>query len=103
MIQVRLKNRPLAVLRFKPVGKPRFADLSGVSLRSIEERAAHELLRDGAPALDDAATAEIGDQGPEYAAAINAVVVVESTVLGGQHGCYQRVRHLFERHRDAVL
>jgi hypothetical protein len=31
------------------------------------------------------------------------MVFVEAAVLGGQHGRHQRRRHLFERHRDAVL
>ena len=86
VVQVGLQNRPLAVLRFEPVREPGFADLAAVGLRAIEERAAHELLRDGAAALDDAATAEVGDHRPEDAAAVNAVVVVEAAILGGQHG-----------------
>src|SRR5688500_2490384 len=103
MIHVGLKYGPLAVLRFEPVRQPGLADLAGVGLRAIEEGAADELLGDGAAALDDSPAAEVGDHGTEDAAAINAVVLIEAAILGGDHGGHQRVRHLLERHRYAVL
>ncbi len=54
-------------------------------------------------ALDHAAGARVGDDGAERAGDVDAEMLVEAPVLGGEHRLDQMVGQLIERHRMAVL
>ena len=56
-IQVRLEDGALRVALLEPPRQNRFLDLAGVVLLAIEQNRSHQLLRDGAAALDDLAGA----------------------------------------------
>ncbi len=60
------------------------------------ERAAHVLHGDGGGALLDAAGGVVGDEGAHDAAVVDAVVLVEPRVLGGDHGLLHDGRDLVE-------
>ncbi len=88
---------------FEPQGEERLIHLAFDGALVAQKQVLGELLGDRGAALDDAAGARIGDEGAERAAEVDAEMLVEAPVLGGEHGLDQMVRQFVERHRMAVL
>ena len=103
MVQVRLQDGFLAEFLFEAMREPGFAEFPVVGPRSIEHVGANKLLRDRAGALDDAAAPEVRDHRGADTPQIDAVMLVETPILGGQHSRLKRLRHFLEYHRNPVL
>ncbi len=84
-------------------GEHRLAELARVGAFVADVGVLHELLGDRGAALDDAAGAEVLDQGAGHALEVDAVVRVEALVLHGHGGLLHDVRDLVAGHEDAVL
>ena len=89
--------------RFEPQGEERLLHLALDGALVAQEQVLGELLGDRGAALDDAAGARIGHDGAERAGDVDAEMLVEAPVLGGEHGLDQVVGQFVERHRMAVL
>ena len=79
-----------------------------MTLRSIvrsfaQEQVLGELLRDRGAALHDAAGARVGDQRADGAGEVDAEMLVEAPILGGEHRLDQVIGQLLERDRVVVL
>ena len=81
----------------------RFLDLAGGGLLGREVRLLHVLLGDGGAALADALAPDVAVRGPGDAHGVDAAVLEEVPVLGGQHGVAQHRRDLVVGDQDAVL
>ena len=81
----------------------RFLDLALDGALVRQEQVLGELLRERGAALHDAAGARIGDQRAHGAGDVDAEMLVEAPVLGGEHRLDQVVGELVERHRVVVL
>ena len=68
-----------------------------------DEQLLGQLLRDGAPALDDAATFQVIEGGPRNRQVVQTVVVIEGPILDGDRGFEHQRRHRAERHDDSVI
>ena len=62
-----------------------------------------DLLGDGAPSLDDAAGQEILPGGPQDRDQVDAAMLEEVGVFGGDEGLDQPARHARHRHDDPPL
>ena len=62
-----------------------------------------QLLRNGAPALNDAATFQVVDSSPRNRQQVETVVVVEGPILDGDR-CFEHHRgHRTKRHHDSMI
>src|SRR4029078_9173358 len=68
----------------------------------LQEAVVRHLHRDRAEALTDAARAEITQNRAEDAAPVEAVVVVEAAILGGDESVAYLLRHCGNRYVDAA-
>ena len=64
-------------------GERRFEELAPDRLLARQVRVLDELLRDRRAALHDAAMRDVGPERPRHAAHVDAAVLVEALVLGG--------------------
>src|SRR5271155_4327936 len=90
-------------MRLEPAGEKRLIDLALDGALVRQEQVLGELLGDSGSALHDTASPRVGHQRAERAVEVDAVVLVETAILGGEHGLDQMVRHLLERYRIVVL
>ena len=98
-VEVELEDLVLGEARFEPQGEERLLDLALDGALVAQEQVLGELLGDRGAALDDAAGARIGHDGAERAGDVDAEMLVEAPVLGGEHGLDQMVGQFVERHR----
>ena len=101
-VEVELQNLVLGQARFQPHRQEGFLDLAVERALVRQKQVLGELLRQRRAALHDAAGARIGDQRAHGAADIDAEMLVEAPVLGGEHRLDQIVGELVERHRVVV-
>ena len=85
----------------EPQRQQRLADFAADAALRREEDVLGELLGDGAAALGEMAGAQIGEPGAQKADRIDAEMLVEAPVFGGDDGLRQIGRHLLQRQRLA--
>ena len=83
-------------------GKEGFLDLALDGALVGEEQVLGQLLGDGRAALHDGIGAHVFRHGARQAEEIDAEMVEEAAVLGGEHGLDDVVRHLVDRHGIAL-
>ena len=102
-VEVELENLVLGQPRLQPGGEERFVDLALERALVAQEQVLGELLGDGRAALHHAAGPGVGHERAEGAVEVDAVMFVETPVLGRQHRLDEVVGHVLERHRIVVL
>jgi hypothetical protein len=113
-VEVALEDPVLGVLLLQGDRVAQLLELAGVGVvddlgalllgaRGGEEGLLDQLLGDRGPALDDAAGAEVGDQGAHGALDVEGAVLVEAVVLDRDDGLDHGARDLVERDVDPVL
>jgi hypothetical protein len=91
-------------LRHHPLearGDDHLPDLSLVGDVVADEQVLHHLLRDGRAAGRAAGRGEVGDEGADHAALVDAPMGLEALVLRGDEGSSHQRRHVADRHRRA--
>ncbi len=101
LVQIDFEDLVLAERVLDADGQKRLPHLAAQGLVVAEKGLARQLLGNRRPALRAAARAKIRDECPADAPAVQAVVLVEAPVFGGQHGMNQVRRNVGEAHRDA--
>ena len=72
-------------------GHDHLADLALVADVVADQQVFRDLLRDGRAALRPAGLGDVGDEGADQAALVDALVLIEALVLGGD----ERLLHIF--------
>ena len=104
LVHVHFQDLFLGVLIFDFKSQHHFEELSLQSLLLGEEGVSRQLLSDGGAALAGGVAAHhIGEDGAEDPSGIDAVVFIETNVLGCHESILQILRHLVDGDGDAVL
>ncbi|MNV25162.1 hypothetical protein D3C71_1162500 [compost metagenome] len=101
LVQVQLEDLVLAQLLLDLTSEQDFSHLAGVAVLGAEEKLARDLLGDGRAARN--ALGVGGGQQPDRAAdalVIDAVVLVEAGILGGEEGLFQALGDVL--HLDGI-
>ena len=98
-VEVDFEDLVLGEAVFEPQRQQRFADFAAEVALRRQEHDLGELLGDGAAALGEMAGAQIGEPGAQEADRIDAEMLVEAPVLGGDHRFRQKRRHLLQGQR----
>src|SRR5258708_35742935 len=96
-VEIELQNLVLGEPRLQPDRKKRFLDLALDGALVVQEQVFRELLGDRRAALPYAAGLGVGQQRPCGAGDVDAEMVVEAAVLGGQRRPGQIVRKIPQR------
>ena len=102
-VEIELENLVLGEPALEPQGEEGLLHLALDGALVAQEQVLGELLGDRGAALDDAAGLRIGEHGAEGAGNVDAEMLVEAPVLGGEHRLDQMIGQLVERDRMAVL
>ena len=102
-IEVELENLVLAQPRLQPERQKRLLHLALDGALVVEEQVLGELLRDRRTALAHAAGLRVGQKRARGAGDVDAEMVVEAAVFGGERRLDQHVRKIFQRDRVVVL
>src|SRR5262249_1337077 len=102
-VEVKLENLRLAQRALHARGKDHFADLALIRKILSHQQVLDDLLGDGRAALWPAGLREIADERANEATLINALMLVETLVLGSEEGLLHGLRNIGERHPDATL
>ncbi len=94
IVEVQGQDAVLAEAQLQIKGQPGLGQLALQRAARREEEVLGELLRDRAAALHGAAPGEVVPERARDAARVDAPMVVEPPVLGGDHGLLQRGRDL---------
>ncbi len=103
LVQVELQDLLLGELRFDADRQQDLVDLAHDGLVARQEEIACELHRDRARALFLAAPREIGERRAREPDEVDAVMVVEARILGGEHRVLHHGGNPVERQRNAPL
>ena len=103
LVEVGLEDPLLAVPPLDERGQPRLVQLAHERALGIEQAVLHELLGDRAAALGHAAGAEVHPRRAHQPPQIDAGVVEEAMILGGQDRLQQAEGHVAQPHRAVVL
>ena len=103
LVQVRLEDALLGVSRLDQRRQPCLPHLPEHRPVGTEQPHLDELLRDGAPAFFDSASAQVGPGRAHQRADVETPVLEEPMVLGRQHGVDQDPRRLLEPDRPVVF
>ena len=101
-VQVALEDVVLVVATLELDGERRLPQLAGEGAVVADEDVLHVLLGDGRSPLERTSP-EVSEGGSGDGGDIDARMGEEVTVLDGEDSFDEGGRHLFERHRDAVL
>ena len=101
-VEIELEDLVLRQPHLQPQRQERLLDLALDGALVRQEQVLGELLGDRGAALHDAAGARIGEHGAHGAGDVDAEMLVEAPVLGGQHRLDQVVGELVERHGVVV-
>ncbi len=101
-VEIELEYFLLCQSRFEPERQKRFLDLALQRTLIGEEQILGELLGDGGAALHDAIALRIGHDGAQSANGVDAEMVVEAPVLGGERGLDQMLGQIIERGRAVM-
>jgi hypothetical protein len=99
-VQVRLEDLLLVVVGLEGEGAHRLGRLAAQRARGAEVAVLDELLGDRAPALRDPSPPRVRERGPRDRASVDAGVLEEARVLGGEDGAPHVLGERGERHRN---
>jgi hypothetical protein len=102
-VQIEPEDLLLGELMLHAVGDEGLLQLAAVGLVEIEEHVAGGLHGDGAGALGLVAGEEIDQHGAHHAEVVDAVVLEEALVLGGDERLLDEIGNLVVGDRDAPL
>ena len=102
-VEIDLEDFVLAQRRVDARRHDHLADLALVADVVADQQVLGDLLGDGRAALRAAGLRDVGDEGANEPALVDALVLIEPFVLGGDEGALHVFRHLRERHPDAAL
>ncbi len=102
-VQVKPEDLRLGELPLQPVGEEHLLELASPGPVLAQEHVPGRLHRDRARALGARALHEVHDRGAQDALVVEAVVLEEPVVLGGDEGLLDDVRDVVGRHRDPTL
>jgi hypothetical protein len=103
LVEIGLEDALLAVAPLDERGQPGLVDLAQQRALGIEQPILDELLRDRAAALGHAAGSQVDPRRPQQSAQIDARMIEEAVIFGGQHGLQQAEGHVAQPHRPVVL
>ena len=103
MVHVDLENLLLGEQAFDLQRKQHLVDFASKCFLRRQIEIARDLHRDRRCALGAARLAEVGQPGADHAHVVDAAVVVELRVLGGEHRVLHHLRDLADRHEVAPL
>ena len=86
LVEIVLEDLVLGVHPLRHQRHERFLDLALQRAVALQEEVLHQLLGQGAAALDDAAAPQISHEGAQHRHRVHAAVIVEALVLHCQHG-----------------
>ena len=102
-VQVGGEDLFLREIALHPVGEEHLGELAAQRLVEREEHVARGLLGDRAAALAGVGGGHVHHQRAGHAHPVEAGVLEEPVVLGGEHGLADHLGDLVEGHRDASL
>ena len=102
-VEIELQNFVLGQPRLQPDREKGFLDLALDGALVAQEQVLRKLLGDRRTALAHAAGLRVGDQRARGAGEVDAEMVVEAAVFGGERRLDQIVRKVFQRNRVIVL
>ena len=102
-VEIELEDLVLGQARLEPDREERLVDLALDGALVAEEQVLRELLGDRRAALPHAAGLRVGDKRAEGAGDVDAEVIVEAAVLGGERRLDEIVGKVLERNRIVVL
>ncbi len=100
-VEIELEDLVLAVGALDAGGEHDLAQLPLEIDPASDQEILGDLLGDGRAALRAPRIGEVADQRPDHAALIDAAMLVEALVLGGDEGLAHHGRDILERHPDA--
>ncbi len=103
IVNIVLEDFVLRVIALRDVRHHRFLDLALVAALARQEKILHQLLRQRRSALAHVARGEIDVRRLDRADDIDAVMLVESMILGRQDRIDHRRRNLAETHQPPLL
>ncbi|MFK4497445.1 hypothetical protein ABIF86_001736 [Bradyrhizobium japonicum] len=102
-VEIQLENLVLGQAPFQPDREEGFVDLALDGALVAQEQVLGELLGDRGAALADAAGLGVGDESARGAGDVDAEMLVEAAVFGGERRLDQHVRKVFQRDRVVVF
>ena len=102
-VEIEFQNLVLGEARLQPDREERLLHLALDGALVVEEQVLRQLLRDRRTALAHAAGLRVGDERARGAGDVDAEMVVEAAVFGGERRLDQIVRKVFQRDRVVVL
>ena len=103
MVHVDLENLLLGQQAFDLQRKQHLVDFASKCFFRRQIEIARDLHRDRRCALRAARLAEVGQTGADHAHVVDAAVLIELRVLGGEHRVLHHLRDLADRHEVAPL
>ncbi len=102
-VEIEFQNFVLGEPRLQPDREERLVDLALDGALVAQEQVLRQLLGDRRAALTDTAGLRVGQQRAKGAGDVDAEMVVEAAVLGGERRLDQIVRKILQRNRIIVL
>ena len=102
-IDIELEDVVLAQRAFQPRRHDHLADFALIGDVVADQEVLHHLLGDGRAALRAAGFGKIADEGADDAALVDAVMLIEAPVLGGDERLLHEIGNVGERHPDAAV
>ncbi len=102
-VEIELEDLVLGQAPFQPDREEGLVDLALDGALVAQEQVLGELLGDRGAALADAAGLGVGDERARGAGDVDAEMLVEAAVFGGERRLDQHVRKVFQRDRVVVL
>ena len=102
-VEIEFQDLVLGQPRLQPDREKRFLDLALDGALVVEEQVLRQLLGDRRAALPHAAGLRVGHQRAHGAGDVDAEMIVEAAVLGGERRLDQVVRKILQRNRIIVL
>ena len=103
LVEVGLEDSFLAVAPLDQRGQPRLVELAPERALGIEQAILDELLCDRAATLGHAAGSQVDPRRPQQPAQIDAAMIEEAMILGGQDGLQQAEGHVAQPHGTVIL
>ena len=102
-VEIKLEDLVLAQRALQPRGHHHLADLAFIGEVVPDQQVLHHLLGDGRAPLRAAGVGEIGNEGADQPALVDAFVLVEALVLGRHERLLHMLGNVGEQHPDAAL